>query len=253
MKESRIMRFILFLRSMITAGIFTVIVGPLCIATAAIDRTGGKIYALGRLWCRLLLVSNGVKVCIKGLENLEKMKSYVFISNHQSHLDILAAATAIKNPIKFVYKRSLVKIPVFGQALRLAKMIPIERGDTQKAIDSINKSARELKNGIGAFFFGEGTRTRDGLIQPFKKGGIMFSIRAKLPIVPVTIINGFNLLPKGSLHIKSGTMKIIIDKAISTSEYCAENADLLLDKVRSIIAENLKEQNLELSENRINC
>jgi 1-acyl-sn-glycerol-3-phosphate acyltransferase len=231
---------------MFTAGFFTMIVGPLCIASAVVDRTGQTIYKLGRIWARLLLITNGVKVNIKGLDNIDKKKSYVYISNHQSHLDILAVAFAFRSPIKFVYKRSLMKLPIFGQALRLAKMIPIDRGDTQKAIEAINQSARELTNGISAFFFGEGTRTRDGLIQPFKKGGIMFSIRAKLPIVPVTIINGFNLLPKGSLHIKSGTMKIIIDKAISTSEYCAENADILLEKVRGIIVDNLQKYRMEL-------
>jgi 1-acyl-sn-glycerol-3-phosphate acyltransferase len=236
---------------MITTGLFTLIAGPLCIMSGLVDKTGRGIYFLGRIWCRLILITNGVKVYIKGLDNVENKKSYVFISNHQSHLDILAVVSALRSPIKFVYKRSLVKLPLFGQALRLARMIPIDRGDTQKTIETINRSAKELKNGIGAYFFGEGTRTRDGLIQPFKKGGVMFSINSKLSIIPVTIINSFNLLPKGSLHIKSGTIKVIFDKAISTSQFCVENADLLLEKVRGIIIDNFQKYNLELTSSRV--
>jgi 1-acyl-sn-glycerol-3-phosphate acyltransferase len=230
---------------MVTLGVFTTILGSIGIVLAALDRTGRAIYVIGRIWSRLLFLTNGVKLRIYGLENVVKKKSYVFISNHQSHLDICAVVLALRTPVKFVYKKSLENLPIFGQALKLGKMIPIDRSDTRKAIESINRSMRELKNGIGAFFFGEGTRTRDGMLQPFKKGGAIFSINTGLPIMPVTVVNSFSLLPKGALHIESGTIGIIFDEEISPAGYTMENAGDLLDRVRNVIAENIRRYDAE--------
>jgi 1-acyl-sn-glycerol-3-phosphate acyltransferase len=245
MKLRDLKRGILFLRSMVTLGVFTTILGSIGIVLAALDRTGRAIYVIGRIWSRLLFLTNGVKLRIYGLENVVKKKSYVFISNHQSHLDICAVVLALRTPVKFVYKKSLENLPIFGQALKLGKMIPIDRSDTRKAIESINRSMRELKNGIGAFFFGEGTRTRDGMLQPFKKGGAIFSINTGLPIMPVTVVNSFSLLPKGALHIESGTIGIIFDEEISPAGYTMENAGDLLDRVRNVIAENIRRYDAE--------
>ncbi len=245
MKMPDFKRGILFLRTMVTLGVFTAILGTIGVVLAALDRTGRAIYVIGRIWSRLLFLTNGVKLRTYGLENVIKRKSYVFISNHQSHLDICAVLLALRTPVKFVYKKSLANLPIFGQALQLAKMIPVDRSDTRKAIESINRSVRELKNGISAFFFGEGTRTRDGMLQPFKKGGVMFSVGTGLPIMPVTVVNSFSLLPKGSLHIKGGTIRIIFDKEIPSVGYTAENAGILLDKVRNVIAENIRRYDAE--------
>lgn len=219
--------------------ISTLLLGIPALISTLFDRTGRIPYRIGQAWARFILWANGVRIKVEGLENIDKKKSYVFISNHQSNLDGLAIGTTLPSPLRFVIKKSLLKIPIMGQAFKLGRMIVIDRSDHAKAIETINRYARELRNGISALFFGEGHRTRDGRLQPFKKGGVMFSITSKLPVVPITIINSFNLLPSGSLHINKGTIRIIIGTAISTRDYCVENADMLLEKVRTIIADNL--------------
>jgi 1-acyl-sn-glycerol-3-phosphate acyltransferase len=225
--------------SLTTTLISTLLLGIPALISTFFDRTGRIPYRIGQAWAKFILWTNGVRIKVEGLENIDKNESYVFISNHQSNLDGLAIGTTLPSPLRFVIKKSLLRLPIMGQAFKLGRMIAIDRSDHAKAIETINRYARELKNGISALFFGEGHRTRDGRLQPFKKGGVMFSITSKLPVVPITVINSFNLLPSGSLHIRRGTINIIIGKAISTRDYCVENADMLLDKVRSIIADNL--------------
>lgn len=157
-----------------------------------------------------------------------------------SNLDGLVIGATLPSPLRFVIKKSLLRIPIMGQAFKLGRMIPIDRNDGKKSIDTINRSARELRNGISALFFGEGSRSRDGRLQPFKKGGFIFSITSRLPLVPITVVNSFNLMPARAFHIKKGTITIIIGTAISTTECCRDHVDLLIEKAGMIISENLK-------------
>ncbi|HQL82724.1 MAG TPA: lysophospholipid acyltransferase family protein, partial [Spirochaetota bacterium] len=215
-KLSSIQRFTLSFRSITSALFATLLLGIPAVLAALVDRSGRVPYRIGQVWAKFILFTNGVRLRVTGLDKIDKKKSYVFISNHQSNLDGLAIGTTLPSPLRFVIKKSLLKIPIMGQAFKLGRMIPIERGDSTQAIETINRAAGELTNGISALFFGEGSRTRNGLLQPFKKGGFIFSITTKLPLVPVTIINSFNLFPSGSLHIRKGAIEIIIGDPIVT-------------------------------------
>jgi 1-acyl-sn-glycerol-3-phosphate acyltransferase len=236
---SAVKRFVLSVWSISTTLIATLMLGIPAVLAALVDRTGRVPYRIGQGWARFILFANGVRLHVTGLDNIKKKQSYVFISNHQSNLDGLAIGTTLPSPLRFVIKKSLLKLPIMGQAFKLGRMIPIERGDGAKAIEIINRAAGELRNGISALFFGEGHRTRDGLLQPFKKGGFVFSISTKLPLVPITVINSYNLFPSGTLHIRSGIIKIIIGVPIGTEDATAGDADALRDRVRSAILENL--------------
>jgi 1-acyl-sn-glycerol-3-phosphate acyltransferase len=228
------------LRSLSITLVATLILGIPALITAVADRTGRIPYRIGQTWARIILRLNGVRIRVVGLENIDRRTSYVFISNHQSNLDGLAIGTTLPSPLRFVIKKSLLKIPIMGQAFRLGRMIPIDRNNSKKSIETINRYGRELRNGISALFFGEGHRSRDGRLQPFKKGGFIFSITSKLPLVPVTVVNSFNLMPSGALHISRGTITIIIGDAIPTLDYGPEYTDQLRDRVWSVISGNLE-------------
>jgi 1-acyl-sn-glycerol-3-phosphate acyltransferase len=161
--------------------------------------------------------------------------SYVFISNHLSNLDPLAVARSIPNTIKFVAKKSLARIPIFGWAARLARMIFIDRADSSRAIETINRYVKDLRDGISAFFFAEGTRSVNGAIRPFKKGGVVFAIKAQLPIIPVTIINSDCLLPKNSIRIRKGILKIVFGSPIDTRGFTLGDREFVLKKVEDVI------------------
>lgn len=137
-------------------------------------------------------------------------------------------------------KKSLEKIPLFGWAARRARVIFIDRSDGPKAIARINKAIQELKDGISACFFAEGTRNLGGKLNPFKKGGVVLALKAKLPIVPITILDSYKLFPKKALRIKPGVLNIIVGEPIETSSYNEQDKDVVLEKVRSTIYQNLQ-------------
>jgi 1-acyl-sn-glycerol-3-phosphate acyltransferase len=224
----------------LTTIVYTLVLGPTVLFISLFSKTGRAPYTLGRLWAWLIMKTNRVKVQIQGSEKIEEKRSYVFISNHSSNLDPLAVAWKLSNPLRFIGKQSLEKIPLFGWAARRAKVIFIDRSDSPKSIARINQAIRELTDGISAYFFAEGTRSVGGKLQAFKKGGVVLALKAQLPIVPITILDGHKLFPKRALRIKPGVMRVIVDEPIDTTPFTEEDRETILEKVRSIIFENLQ-------------
>jgi len=223
-----------------TTIVYTVILGIPTIFVAMVSKTGKAPFTIGKLWSWLILKTNRVKLQVEGLEKIVRNKSYVFISNHASNLDPPALCLAIPQTLRFIAKRSLAKVPIFGQALKLGRIILIDRSDNQKAVETINKAIKDLKDGISAFFFAEGTRSPDGMLQDFKKGGIMVALKTKLPIIPITVVDSFKLLPRKALRIRPGVLRIIVGDPIDTSGYTEDDKDFLVQKVRDVIADTLK-------------
>ncbi len=222
----------------------TLIMGSAVILLAPFSKTGRLTFFFCRAWAWVLCKAHRVKIQIDGREHLQADCSYVFMSNHASHLDPPALALALPHPLRFVAKSSLSRIPVFGLATRMAKMIFIDRENNPAALQRLNQSIAELRNGISALFFAEGTRSPDGRLMAFKKGGVMLALKARLPIVPITIANSHNLLPKHKLRIKPGIIRVIISPPIETADYSEDEKEDLLVSVRSAISRNLSQQGI---------
>jgi 1-acyl-sn-glycerol-3-phosphate acyltransferase len=227
--------------TMITTIIYTLVIGTLIMITALFSSTGKFPFKLGCAWSWLLMKTNRVKIQVIGLEKFAREKSYVFISNHGSNLDPPAVALAIPQTLRFIGKSSLAKIPVFGWAAKSARLIFIDRSNNAKSIETINKAIKDLKDGISAFFFAEGSRGINGVLQSFKKGGVVLAIKAKLPVIPITIIGSYKLLPRSAIRIRPGILKVIIGDPIDTSSYGDDDKDILLQKVRNVIEKTLGE------------
>jgi 1-acyl-sn-glycerol-3-phosphate acyltransferase len=223
-----------------TTAFYTVMLGIPVIIIASFSKTGRIPYKFARLWSWLVVKTNRVKIRVEGGEKLQRDSSYIFMSNHASNLDPPVIAYTLEQTLRFVAKKSLTKIPVFGTAIRLARMIVIDRNDAQGAREAINRAVRDLSGGISAFFFAEGTRSLDGRLQKFKKGGVMLALKTKLPIVPITIIGSYELLPKKAIRIKPGVVRVIISDPIDTKDYTEDDRDVLLERVRSVIGANLE-------------
>jgi 1-acyl-sn-glycerol-3-phosphate acyltransferase len=228
----------------VTTVIYTLILGIPLIFISLMSKTGKLPFKFGYAWSWLIMKTNRVKIQVIGLEKFVSEKSYVFISNHTSNLDPPAVALAIPQTLRFIGKSSLAKIPIFGWAAKLSRMIFIDRSNHAKAVETINKAIKDLKDGISAFFFAEGTRSADGILKSFKKGGVALALKAKLPIIPVTIIGSYRLLPKSAIRIRPGILKVIIGDPIDTSFYSDNDKDLLLQKVRGIIQETLNKHSM---------
>lgn len=201
------LRFLWGLAADALAVLYTALIGPIVILSLLL-RVPGRVRIvdfLGRLWCRLILLTSGARVHVEGLEHLRPGGSYVLACNHQSNFDVWALAGALPLTLRFVAKKELLRIPIFGQALALSPHIVIDRANPQEAIARINRAVERFPStGIGIVFFAEGTRSADGRVQPFKKGAATLALQAQIPLLPVSISGTRQLLPKKTGLIRPG-------------------------------------------------
>jgi 1-acyl-sn-glycerol-3-phosphate acyltransferase len=200
---------------------------------ALIDKEGRLVHLYVAVpWAKIILWVCGIKVRTEGRENLDAWQPRIYMTNHQSYFDIFALLAYLPVDFKFILKQELMKIPLLGFSMRRAGYIGIEREDPRKAIESINKAAEKIKHGASVVIFPEGTRSIDGSIQAFKKGGFNLALRSGCDIVPVTICGSYRIVPKGSLKIKKGSFSMHIGKPISVKGYDKRNVIRLMEQVR---------------------
>jgi len=199
------------------------------------------IYYGAKAWTNSILFSAGVKLNIEGLEKIDKSKSYIFIGNHQSHFDVLSVFSAIPMTVRFMAKKELFKIPAFGWALYASGTIRIDRSNREKAISSMNSALDRIRKGVSVVVFPEGTRSEDGKIRDFKKGGFVLAIKGGIPIVPVSVSGSRFILRKNSMRFHPGEIKIVLSDPINTNEYGYLEREKLRTDVRNIIIENYDE------------
>lgn len=195
--------------------------------------------AIAFLWANLCLRIIPLRVVVKGRTNYKKNHPYVVVANHQSMTDIPALVANIHLHIKWIMKKELKKIPIFGVACTQLGCIYVDRSDHDAAIQSIERSKQKLADNAAVLFFAEGTRSKDGKVMPFKKGAFRFAMETGLPILPITIKKSHSVLPTDSLDLRPGTIEIIIHRPIDVFDYHEEKLDDLIENTQKIIADEL--------------
>jgi 1-acyl-sn-glycerol-3-phosphate acyltransferase len=189
-----------------------------------------------RVGCRFL----GIKVAISGLERLDPATPYVFMSNHLSFIDGPIAASAIPRPVRIILKKSIFRIPILGIGMRYVGFVPVDRRGVKGGQKSIRRAAELLiEKGYSFLVFPEGTRSRDGKIQPFRRGGFFLALAGHAPIVPLTINGSFEIMPKGQWHADKGAVRIVFHEPIPVGRFTPENMGELMEKVRAAIVSTL--------------
>jgi 1-acyl-sn-glycerol-3-phosphate acyltransferase len=220
------------------AAIATLILAVPIIAAGLLSRTGNLAFSLSKIWAYTMLAVSFVRTEIKNRNRIHPKTSYILISNHQSLYDILALVTTLGIQYRWFIKTEVLKIPLFGYGLYASRNIFIDRSNTARAIESINKGIERLPKGVSLMVFAEGTRSPDGRIHEFKKGGFVTAVRRKIPILPVTVNGSRRILPKGSLAFKPGKIQVVIGDPIDTGGYTTESVDKLIDRTRQAIIAN---------------
>ena len=220
------------------SAIATVVLCTFIIPVGLLSRTGNLAFSISRLWAYTMLAVSFVRTEIKNKDKIQKGKSYIIISNHQSMYDIIALVTTLGIQFRWIIKKELLKIPVFGYALYASRNIFIDRSNTASAIESINKGFERLPEGVSVMVFAEGTRSPDGQIQEFKKGGFITAIRRKIPILPVTVNGSRRILPKKSLAMTPGKIQVVVGDPIDVTGYTIDTVQDLIDKTRQTIIAN---------------
>jgi 1-acyl-sn-glycerol-3-phosphate acyltransferase len=218
--------------------IWTSILVPLALLVMIVTGSPETSLAMARhLWGPPLRFVARVKLLREPLPDIDFSKPHIYVMNHQSMFDICAAFICIPANIRFVAKESLKYVPFLGWYMWAMGMIFIDRGNHLKAVRSLERAGKRIRDGANILVYPEGTRSTDGRILPFKKGPFVLAIRAGVPIVPVAIDGSGACIPKGTLHFRPGTVRVKLGEPIPTAGLTDADRDALVRRVRdSLIA-----------------
>ncbi len=199
------------------------------------------------IWARFILAASRIKVEVIGLSNIDPSKSYIYMSNHQGNFDIPILQAYLPVQFRWLAKAELFNTPIFGYAMGRAGHISIDRSDRKSAFKSLSNAARIIRNGVSVLIFPEGTRSSDGNIRQFKKGGFILAVDSGVPIVPVIIHGLWPLMLKNKVFVRPGNVLLEIKEPIESTEYTRKTKDDLLKKVRYVICESFYNKKRERS------
>jgi 1-acyl-sn-glycerol-3-phosphate acyltransferase len=222
--------------------VVTVPLALLTVVLGAIDPHGKRVYRINQFWTWLILRLGGVSLRVRGLENIDAHEPYIFMANHQSNVDIpVLIQSLLRFQLRWIAKKELLRVPLFGWAMRATKHITVDRADPLDAMKSVERARERIAAGISVVIFPEGTRSRDGRLLPFKKGGFLIAAKTGAKIVPVTIVGSAALLPSGAWQLRAGAVDVFVDQPIASEGYRAGQLKALSDQVRQVIAARLQQ------------
>jgi 1-acyl-sn-glycerol-3-phosphate acyltransferase len=205
-----------------------------------IDAPGTFAHACARFWSRVALTLAGVNLAVSGLDRVPEKGPVIYMGNHQGNFDILALTLAIPRRFSWLAKEELFRVPFFGGAMRRAGYIPLDRSDGRRALKSIDAAARKIREGVSVVIFPEGTRTHDGNLLPFKKGGFILASRAAVPVVPFTINGSMAINPRNRFELYPGTISITFFDPLLPEGTGNAARDALQEQVRAAITRGLQ-------------
>ncbi len=220
----------------------TIFLGTIAIIISFFTRTGNPVHIIARIWARGILYVSRIRVRVIGLNKIDPSQSYVYMSNHQSNFDIPVLLAHLPVQFRWLAKAELFKIPLFGRAMRGAGYVEIDRFNRESAFQSIEEAAGKMKDGVSVMIFPEGTRSRDGRIRPFKKGGFVMAVDAGVPIVPIVLQGTWSIMDKSSLRINTGEVVMNIENPIVTTHYSRQNKDDLIEAAHRVICEGFEKR-----------
>ncbi len=213
---------------------------PMFISVAFV-KPGLFVFSIMRAWSKMITALMGLKVSVFGTENIDPESSYIVTPNHQGVADIHAMASALPVKFRWVLKKELLHIPLFGWAIWCTGPIAIDRSNTAKSIEILNREKdRKLKDGWSVLIYPEGTRTPDGNLLAFKKGAFMMAVNSGIPILPVVCNGAFKIMPKKSIGFRPGHITLTICPPISTTGLTEKDVPELMARTREALLAELK-------------
>ena len=217
------------------ACIWTSIFGLSGIFASIFESNKGKTLGrCARLWGKFILFFTGVKYSVKGLNNLDPKGCYIFACNHASGFDIPLAFSGLPYWLISIAKIELKSVFILGWVMKTAGHIFVDRKRSENAIAALERSKRSLiDNPRSILLFPEGTRTLDGSLGVFKRGGLSLSLDTNIPIVPVGLVGTFGMLKKGTWSFKNQPLEIRIGDPINPKVFDGKGKNILAEHVRN--------------------
>ncbi len=190
-----------------------------------------------------MLRLSGIRLQVEGVHNIVPGKRYVYVANHSSLFDIPIVFAGIPDNVRIMYKRELERIPVFGWCLNLSPLISVNRSRHRDAADVLANIIASMSAGASVLLFPEGTRSLDGTVGTFRRGAVTIASDSQTPLIPVSIIGAWRVLPARSKRIRGGIVKVIIDAPIQIDTEISRTEEReVSNKLRDIIAANVNSQ-----------
>jgi 1-acyl-sn-glycerol-3-phosphate acyltransferase len=194
-----------------------------------------------RKWAGRILRLTGVPWEARGLEHLEGVPPGILVSNHQSSLDIPLIYAAVPRTLRMVAKAELLRVPFIGWILRRGRFVTVHRGHRDKALKELSGVEWLFGHGADLFMAAEGTRSLDGNLRQFKKGPFVLAIQHQVPLIPITVVDTREAMPKHFLGPRSGVkVALVIHPPVSPAGLTYADREALMNKVRDIIQKGLE-------------
>jgi 1-acyl-sn-glycerol-3-phosphate acyltransferase len=230
------MRLFVTIARIVAIAVSGIIMGFIALVSIPFETSGRVYFWTGYFWSKISLRICRVKVHVTGMENIDYASSYIFVTNHASMSDIPALMSVLPR-LRIMFKKELSYVPIWGWAMRWGRHVMVDRARGGEAMKSIDKAAAAIRSGDSIILFAEGTRTRDGKLQPFKRGAFSLAAKSGVPIVPITINGSYGVLPRHSFTVVPSTIELVINPPISTLNIKSRTEELaLMETVRNIIA-----------------
>jgi 1-acyl-sn-glycerol-3-phosphate acyltransferase len=213
----------------------TAFFGTVSLICGVWDRSGRQQHFIAHVWARSFLILSLSPVKLIGAEKLHLHETAVYASNHLSYYDTPVLFARLPFQFRILAKQALWKVPFIGWYLNRSGQVPIDQSTSRNAVASLNRGIQTLKSGMPLVIFPEGGRTDTGVPKSFVAGAAFMAIKAGVPIVPVTLVGTYELLPIHTYHLYPRPVEVIIGEPIATTGMTTRDAEALTQRVREVI------------------
>ena len=213
----------------------TIPVGTAVLVITLFTSSASVLDWLIRLWARSLVRAAGIDLHIDNVERIDPARRYILVANHYSYFDIPCILTAIPQPIRFMAKKSLFSIPIFGWALGRAGFIPVDRKNRRTAVKSFDLAAQRIRRGNTVVVFPEEGRSKYREMREFQRGAFLLGLKSELEMVPMAIDGTYDVFPVGATRVTPGRVTIRVGTPIPTAGLTLRDKEKLATEARAQI------------------
>ncbi|MCU1224823.1 MAG: phospholipid/glycerol acyltransferase [Edaphobacter sp.] len=230
-----VLRWVTYLVLIPLIALSTAFFGCISLLVGLWDKSGNQQHFIAHLWARSLLLISLSPVTLIGKEKFHEHETAVYASNHLSYMDTPVLFARLPFQFRILAKQSLWKIPFIGWYLNRSGQVPVDQSSARNAVASLNRGVATLKHGLPLVIFPEGGRAADGKTQPFVSGAAYMAIKAQVPLIPITLIGTYELLPIHTYHLNPRVLGVIVGDPIPTTGLTTRDADALTKRLFDII------------------
>jgi 1-acyl-sn-glycerol-3-phosphate acyltransferase len=230
------LRWLSYLLLVPLIGLSTAFFGCISLLCGLWDSSGSQQHFIAHVWARSLLLLSLSPVELVGTEKLHIHETAVYASNHLSYMDTPVLFAKLPFQFRILAKQSLWKTPFIGWYLNRSGQVPVDQSSARNAVASLSRGVATLKHGLPLVLFPEGGRTATGQMKPFVSGAAYMAIKAQVPLIPITLIGTYELLPIHVYALHPRALRIIIGDPIPTTGLSTRDADALTQQLFQAIS-----------------